>query len=160
MHIMTVKNIFLWFQDTPVSTFLQTSNHLVVEVIGVLHVLGLVLLLAALLLVNLRLLGVGLRSQSARQLASDVAPLLWTGLGLTLFSGTVLFLSAAMNYYANPAFLPKLFLLLLATIVQMTLYRKATATESPSPALARTTAITSLTLWLGVGLAGRAIGYV
>ena len=67
--------------------------------------------------------------------------------------------SAAL-YYPNPAFWLKFQLLALALIVQFTLYRKVTASEKPNRALAVITAVVSLALWFGVGIAGRAIGYV
>jgi hypothetical protein len=157
---MTLLNLFQWLQTTPLAAFLQTSHHLIVEVVGVLHVLGLILLLASLLLINLRLLGVGLQSISASQLAKSTSPLVWIGLGLTVISGAFLLLPNAVGYYFNPAFLPKLVLLILAVAVQATLYRKVTSMETPRPVLAKATALISLTLWFGVGLAGRAIGYI
>jgi hypothetical protein len=157
---MTTLDVFHWLQDSAAGTFLRTSNHLVVEFTEVFHVLGLVLMLASLLLVNLRLLGIGLTRQPITLVARSAAPMVWIGMGITLFSGTVLFLSAAMNYYGNPAFWPKLGLLVLAVLVQLTLYRSITGTDTPHPLAAKITALLSLTLWFGVGFAGRAIGYV
>jgi capsule polysaccharide export protein KpsE/RkpR len=47
-----------------------------------------------------------------------------------------------------------------AVVVQFTLYRKITATETPHRLLVIFTAFISLALWFGVGIAGRAIGFV
>jgi hypothetical protein len=45
-------------------------------------------------------------------------------------------------------------------IVQFTLYRKVTKATQPKPLFATGSALLSLSLWFGVGLFGRAIGYV
>jgi hypothetical protein len=157
---MTVVQILSWLQDSPPLLLLRGANHLVIEVTEVAHVLGLVSFLAALLLVNLRLLGFGLRRQSVGEVARAAAPLLWSGLGLTVATGTILFLSGPVRYYLNSAFQPKMALLALALIVQLVLYRRVVRTDGASAGVARSIGVTSLLLWFGVGLCGRAIGYV
>jgi hypothetical protein len=149
-----------WLQESYPIAQLRAANHLVIEVTEVLHVLGLITLLAALLLVNLRLLGIGLKRQPSLLVAASAAPLVWGGLSVTILTGTILFLSGPVRYYYNSAFLPKMGLLALALIVQFTLYRKVTKAEQPRPLLATGSALLSLSLWFSVGLFGRAIGYV
>lgn len=149
-----------WLQESPPILLLRGANHLVIEITEVAHVLGLVSFLAALLLVNLRLLGLGLRRQSVPDVAAAAAPLLWTGLGLTLSTGTILFLSGPVRYYLNSAFQPKMALLALALLVQVALYRRVVRLQAPSVVLGRVVGGASLLLWFGVGLCGRAIGYV
>ena len=117
---------------------LRNAPPVAVLLIQIAHVLGLILLLSSLLLVNLRLLGWGLRSLPLQQVVRATRKALWLGLGLTIGSGLLLF----------------------ALAVQATLYRRVTASHGPSPLLARSTAVVSLTLWFSVGLAGRAIGFV
>ncbi|WP_343732018.1 DUF6644 family protein [Duganella sp.] len=157
---MSVVNFLGWLQDSYPIAQLRAANHLVIEVTEVLHVLGLVTFLAALLLVNLRLLNIGLRRQSSPLVASAAAPLVWGGLTLTVLTGTILFLSGPVRYFCNSAFVPKMVLLALALLVQFTLYRKVTRTERPKPLFAGASAVLSLSLWFSVGLFGRAIGYV
>jgi hypothetical protein len=149
-----------WLQESPPILLLRGANHLVIEITEVAHVLGLVSFLAALLLVNLRLLGLGLRRQSVSDVAAAAASLLWTGLGLTLLTGTILFLSGPVRYYLNSAFQPKMALLALALLVQVALYRRVVRLQAPSATLGRLVGGASLLLWFGVGLCGRAIGYV
>ncbi len=157
---MDITSFLLWLQDSPPIAALRSANHLVIEVTGVVHVIGLVLLLTSLLLVNLRLLGVVFREQRAALLATAVAPLLWTGLALTLASGSLLFLSGPLRYVQNVAFIPKAVLLAGALLLQLGLYRYVVRAAEQYPTLARSTAVLSLTLWFGVGFFGRAIGYV
>lgn len=157
---MNRTELMHWLYQTPVVEFLRKSDHRVIEVVEIFHVLGLVLLLTGVLLINLRLLGAGLRRQSLPQVAQAAKPLIWTGLSLAILTGLTIFLSAVLNYNANSAFWPKMILLVLAVAVQFTLLKKVTATETPNPVLARGTAVLSLILWFSVGLMGRAIGFV
>jgi len=151
---------FQALQNSEIAVGIGQSNHLYGVVAQVFHITGMVLILASVLVVNLRLLGAGLVNQSVPQLVKATNPLIWIGLLFILFSGIFMFAPSAALYYPNPAFWLKFQLLALAIVVQFTLYRKITATKKPNRALAITTAIISLALWFGVGIAGRAIGYV
>jgi hypothetical protein len=147
-------------QATALGLALREASPPVILAIQIGHVLGLVLLLTTLLLVNLRLLGWGLARQPLRQLVDSTRWSLRLGLALAVGSGTLLYLSAPVSYIANPAFVPKMLLLLAALVLQASLYRFVTVREPVAPLLARTTAVLSLSLWFSVGLAGRAIGFV
>lgn len=124
------------------------------------HIAGLILLLTSILLVNLRLLGVGLIHFSAAQLAAYTRPFVLTGLAFLVLSGLFMLIPSAALYEPNPAFWFKMKLFIAALIIQYSLYRKVAAAENPRRWLAIITAIISLLLWFGVGLAGRAIGFV
>ena len=147
-------------QNTALGLALREAAPSTVLLIQIGHVLGLILLLTVLLLVNLRLLGLGLRRLPLRELVHATRWALRLGLVLAIGSGSLLFLSAPVSYVANPAFVPKIVLLCAALIVQATLYRRVTHGAPTGRLLARGTAVLSLTLWFGVGLAGRAIGFV
>jgi hypothetical protein len=137
-------------QHTALGAALRDAPQAAVLAIQVAHVLGLILLLTSLLVVNLRLLGWGLRSLPLERVVQATRRALWLGLALTMGSGSLLFLSAPVHYAGNAAFVPKMLLLLAALSVQAILYRR----------LNRAGAVLSLSLWFGVGLAGRAIGFV
>lgn len=124
------------------------------------HISGLVLLLTSILLVNLRLLGVGFTYFSAPQLARYTKPFVFIGLGFLVLSGVFMLAPSAALYEPNPAFWLKLKLFAVALVIQFTLYRAVTRTDNPKRWLATITAILSLLLWFSVGLAGRAIGFV
>lgn len=157
---MSTLAFFQAVQNSDIAVSIGQSNHLYGVVAQVFHITGMVLILASVLLVNLRLLGTGLVSQSVPQLVKATTPLIWIGLLSIIFSGLFMFAPSAALYHPNPALWLKFQLLIAALIVQFTLYRKITATEQPNRSLAILTAIISLTLWFGVGIAGRAIGYV
>ena len=147
-------------QNTALGLALRDAAPATVLLIQIAHVLGLILLLTVLLLVNLRLLGLGLRHLPLRELVHATRWGLRLGLVLAIGSGSLLFLSAPVSYIANPAFVPKIVLLAAALAVQATLYRRVTRGAPVGPLLARGTALLSLSLWFSVGLAGRAIGFV
>jgi hypothetical protein len=147
-------------QNTGLGQVLRQASPALILAIQIGHVLGLILLLSTLVLVNLRLLGLGLARQTLEQLVHSTRWSLRLGLVLAIGSGTLLYLSAPVSYIANPAFVPKMVLLAAALVVQASLYRTVTRRASVPPLFARGTAVLSLTLWFSVGLAGRAIGFV
>ena len=163
---MTIINLVQSLQDTFIGNAVRAAGDWLGAAVGIVHILGLVLLLTAILIVNLRLLGFGLLRQSVEQVAKTASPLFWIGLVFTVFSGSVLFISNAVQYYQNPAFLPKMTLLAFALVFQVTALRKVShadtsdTSEKSSLILAKSAALISLTLWLGTGFAGRAIGFV
>lgn len=157
---MNLVQFLGWLQESPPILLLRGANHLVIEITEVAHVMGLVAFLAALLLVDLRLLGLGLTRQAVAEVARAAAPLFRGGLALTLATGTILFLSGPVRYVENAAFPPKMAVLLAALLVQLLVVGRVARLPAPSSALARSAGAASLLLWFGVGLCGRAIGYV
>lgn len=147
-------------QNTALGQVLAHASPPLIVSIQMVHVLGLVLLLSTVLLINLRLLGLGLARQPLPPLLHATRWPLWLGLLLAVASGALLYLSAPVPYIGNPAFLPKLTLLLTAVALQLALLRAAARGDGAVPRLARGGAVLSLTLWLSVGMAGRAIGFV
>lgn len=157
---MTTHTIANTIQDSPVSTFLRSIDHDFIVVFEVLHVLGLLLLLSPLVVINLRLLGAGLKQQTVEQVFHAFYPFMFVGLVVAVFSGTSLFLTFPVMYYNNPMFLPKIGLLVLALALQLALVFTVTKETAPNPLFAKSAGLFSLTLWFGIGLAGRAIGFV
>ncbi len=145
-------------QNSAVGHLISESNHLVGAAFQVVHIVGIVLLLTAVLLVALRLLGLGLREQSLQEVEKLARPFLWLGLAATVISGSLFFISTAVIYATKEALQIKIVLLVLAVLLQFGLVRRLVA-HPASKAVARGAALASLTLWLGVGLAGRAIGF-
>src|SRR5216683_3050125 len=130
--------------------------------VEILHLLALGILGGTVLIVNLRLLGLRFREERVSELATEVRPWMAGSLIVMLVSGFFLFSSEAEKMYGNWAFRAKMTSLLLAIIFTFTFYRKVTLSEETqmSPVWNKVAALISLLLWTGVGLAGRAIGYV
>ena len=157
---MSTKDLFVSIQHSDVSLFIAHFDHLVGAVAQLVHITGLVFLLSSLVLVNLRLLNLGLVDQPVSKLVASTNKIFWIGLGLLFVSGLFIFFPAAIIYYINPFFWYKLILLVLAVIVQLTLIRWVTTTENIAPIKSKAVAILSLLLWFGVAASGRIIGYL
>ena len=157
---MSTQEIFQTIQNSDLAIALGQAHLLYGILAQLFHISGLVLLLTSILLVNLRLLGVGLTYFSAPELARYTKPFVFTGLVFLVLSGVFMLVPSAALYEPNPAFWIKLKLFAVALIIQFTLYRAVTTTKTPNRLLAIVTAIVSLSLWFAVGLAGRAIGFV
>jgi hypothetical protein len=145
-------------QSSAVGQLISGSNHLVGAAVQIVHIAGIVLLLTSVLLVALRLLGLGLREQSVAEVEELARPFLWWGLAATVISGSLFFISTAVIYAPKWAFQLKLVLLVLAVLLQFGLIRRL-VNHPASKAMTRGGAVASLVLWVSVGLAGRAIGF-
>ena len=150
---------FEWCEATAVGHAIRTSLWLF-PVIESVHLLALALLGGALLVVDLRLFGVGLRDQPARQLARDAQPWVIGALLVMISTGVPLFLSESIKCYHNPAFWVKISTLPVAILFTFTVrWKVATADEARIGSWSKLVALVSLSLWFGVAAAGRWIGF-
>jgi hypothetical protein len=125
------------------------------------HIMALGMLIGTLVIVDLRLLGFGMRRQSVPELARYLAP--WTLVGVVsmIITGVPLFMSEAVKLSRSSPFFYKMLFLSCAITLHFTLHRKATASRtSQSSGLGKLAAFLSLICWLGVALAGRAIAFL
>jgi hypothetical protein len=129
-------------------------------VIEVFHLLALALLGGILILVNLSLAGRRFGNTSTPELARDLRPWMFGSILVMLVSGFLLFSTEAVKMYGNWAFQLKMTLLLLALVFTLTVHHRVIMSQRAPLALRRLAAGVSLLLWLGVGLGGRALGYV
>jgi len=155
-------SLYAWFMalaHSPLGRVMQTSRwgFAVVEMV---HLLAMAVLGGSVLIVDLRLLGVILKGESARTLGRDLSRLLAASLLAMVLSGVALLSEEAGKCYFSPAFRWKMALLAAAIVFYFTLHRTALRrADKGTPALwPRIAAVVSLLLWLGVGVAGRAIG--
>ena len=130
--------------------------------VEIFHLIGLGVLGGTLLVLNLRLLGIGFKGEKTSDLSKDVRPWMIGSLVVMLVSGFLLFSTEAVKMYGNWAFRSKMIFLASAIIYTFTIYRRVVMSEENRVAhgLRVIVAILSLLLWSGVGLGGRAIGFV
>lgn len=130
--------------------------------VEIFHLLGLGILGGTLLVLNLRLMRLGFRSQPTADLERDFRPWMIGSLVVMLLSGFLLFSTEAVKMYGNWAFRWKMSFLAAAIVYTFTLYRKVVTLDETrvAPVWRVLIALLSITLWAGVGLGGRAIGYV
>ena len=131
-------------------------------VIETIHILALTIMFGAIVIIDLRMMGLGMRKQSVALLTKSLEPYMTIGLVIMLATGYMLFTSEAMKCFVNDGFKFKMEVLFPAIIFQYTLFRWVThKSEDKRPMLLGwVVALLSLTLWFGVGVGGRAIGFV
>ena len=149
---------FQWCNDTAIGAAIRNSRTLF-PIIESIHLLALTVLLGTIVVVDLRLLGQGLRLQKVPVVARSLAPLTLWSLLTMLVTGFMLFASEAMKSYASPPFRVKMVMLGIAVAFHWTVFRGAVNSESTGRLRSAATAVVSLTLWFGVAMAGRAIGF-
>lgn len=153
---MNLLPFFTWCNDLALSGAIRDSLWLF-PIIEVFHLIGLSVIGGAVLIVDLRLLGLGLTSVPAARLARAMAPWLGASLVLAIVSGVLLFLSEALKCYENPVFWLKMALLAFAIMFAYVVRPRWT---QPVPVAGGwLVALISLSLWTGVGMAGRGIGF-
>jgi uncharacterized protein DUF6644 len=152
-------HLFQWIENSGLGEAIRESKWLF-PVIESVHLLGLAVIGGAILVVDLRLMGFGLRRQSVRQIASDVQPWLIGSLVVMLISGGMLFTSEAVKCYYHGAFWMKMTSLFLAILFTFTIRRRVTKNpDGIGIVRSRVVAVVSLVLWSGVGIGGRWIGF-
>lgn len=130
-------------------------------VIESIHLLALAVIGGAVLVVDLRLLGLGLRRQTVAEVARDAQPVFVWALVVMFVTGSALFVSEAVKCYYSTPFWVKMTSLALAILFTFTIKRRVTLTENVTarPVLLKLVALVSLALWFGVGAGGRWIGF-
>jgi len=123
------------------------------------HFIGFAFLIGTIAIVDLRLLGLGMRRQPAGQLEMELAPWTYAGLAMMLITGPLMFSADALMYYANPSFRIKMVCLAAAIVYNFTLHRMVARSNEPG-AVGMLAACVSLALWTSVLAAGRMIAFV
>jgi hypothetical protein len=151
---------FQWCETTGLGKAVRESSWAFAGVESV-HLLALALIGGAVLIVDMRLLGLGLRRHPVADIARDAHPWLVFSLIVMLITGIGLFLSESEKCYYSYPFWLKNFSLTLATLFTFTVRRKVTMAGEGrvSPVRMKLVALVSLTLWFGVGAGGRWIGF-
>jgi len=157
---MDLLPFFQWCYQTDIGAAVRSSLWLF-PVLEAFHLLGFGLTAGAVLVVNLRLLGVGLSGQPVARLAASAEPWLILGITMMIVSGVPLFLSESIKCLYSFAFWVKMICFVLVLIFTFTFYRYVTQTKSAADrtSVARSAALISLILWAGVAWGGRWIGF-
>ncbi|HEY4941823.1 MAG TPA: DUF6644 family protein [Rhizomicrobium sp.] len=122
------------------------------------HLLALALLGGAILLLDLRLLGLGLTLQATSAVERGARPWLIAALTTMIVSGVLIGISEALKLYDKQAFWVKMAALLAALIFTFAI-KLPLARRDVTGLAAKALAVVSLGLWLTVALAGRWIGF-
>ena len=123
--------------------------------------MGLTVIGGAVLLVDLRLLGLGLRRQPVAELARDAERWLLGGLLVMVSTGILLFMCFATKYYYLTFFWVKMVALFLVVVFTLSVRRRVTMADETrmNPVWSKVVALVSLALWTTVAIGGRWIGF-
>ena len=157
---MDLYPVFEWCESTAVGQVVRDSLWLF-PVIEAIHLLALALMGGTILVVDLRLLGFGLRNQRVADLADSAQPWLVGALLTMIGTGVPMFLSEAIKCYYSPPFWYKMSFLAVATLYTFTVRKRVLAADPAKlgPIWGRLAAVTSLGLWFCVGFSGRWIAF-
>ena len=126
------------------------------------HLVGLMILLTTVVALDLRLTGLGLSDYGLSRLARQLKPWTLGAIVLVMSSGLLIFLATPGKYLDSRPFRLKMALLCGALLFHFGVLRRFTAADSVarSSLVNVSVACLSLTLWFGVGWAGRAIAFI
>jgi hypothetical protein len=151
-------SFFTWCEQSGIGEAIRASLWLF-PAIEAIHLLALAVIGGAVLVLNLRLLGLGLSHQPLPQLWRDTRPWLLGSLVTMLATGMLLFTSEAVKLYYHEAFWVKMTSLLLSMLFTFTVVRRVALADRKSSMGNRATGLISLVLWSLVGIGGRWIGF-
>jgi hypothetical protein len=161
---MDFHSLFQWLEASAGSVYIREST-IVYPIIETTHVLTLCLFLGLIALLDLRLLGVGLRGVPVSQVAGRLLPWALFGFALMAISGALLFYSGPVKAAGNIFFRIKMVMIALTGVNMMlfhlTIYKRVAVWDSDAspPARARLAGLVSLVLWCGVVICGRLQAY-
>jgi hypothetical protein len=124
------------------------------------HIGGFAVAIGSIVLVDFRMLNLGLRKETAARLLRYTEPWTLVALVFILFSGAALFLSQTFVYIPNWVFKTKMVVLVLAIIYNFTIHRKVASSENASPGVSKLVAAVSLVLWVSIVYGGIFIAFV
>jgi hypothetical protein len=157
---MTLLDFCRWIQNSSPLVAMRSSPWLF-PMIATVHLFGLAMIGGSVLVVDLRLLGFGLRRQPVSRLARDAEPWLVRGLLLSVPTGVLLFMCFATKYYYLTFFWVKMASLIVVLLFTFSVRRRVTMSdETPMrPVWNKAVAVVSLALWTTVAIGGRLIGF-
>jgi len=143
-----------WSEATPLGKMIRNSEY-AFPMIEFVHLAALAVIGGAVLIVDMRLLGFGLKKTSVAVLAKDAQPYVTGSLIVMLLTGIALYSSEATKCYASAAFWIKMASLLLAMIFTYTIKKRVAAGDHEN----KLVGALSIVLWFGVAWGGRWIGF-
>jgi uncharacterized membrane protein len=164
MHAPAGPALLVWLESTAFAAAMRQWLWLY-PIVEIVHIAGIALAVGSIAMLDLRVLGCS-RALPVRALARHLLPWTWAGFALVAASGAMMFSAHATEFWSNPAFAVKLTLIGLAGVNALWFhvgpYRAAYRwdTETPAPTSAKTAAVLSLALWIGVIGCGRLLAYL
>lgn len=162
--LMSLRSGFEWVDALPSSVAIRESQYLYSAILTS-HVVGMCLFAGLIIMMDLRLLGIGNLRTPLSEVQKRLFPGQVVGMALSSITGLVLVYGQPMRFWGNIFFWIKAVMMVLAGVNALafhwTTYRSVDAWDSAAgpPFGARLAGALSLVLWTGVVLSGRLIAY-
>ncbi len=151
-----------WLSNTPVSMVIQ-NLFWVIPTVQTVHILAIATVMASVVMLDFRLLGVTGRSQSIPEVAHRFLPWVWGAVAVLLASGSLLIIGEPGRELLSEVFWAKMTLLACAlTLTGIFQYalRNGGSFWERRRIVTRVAAVVSLLLWCSILAAGRWIAYM
>ena len=142
-----------WLEETPWGATIRASSWMFPATLWI-HFVGLCIWFGTTLTVDLRLMGVGPRRQSAVELSNSLFAWNWIGFGVAFLGGFLLLSAEATTYVANIGFWLKLGVATPLALIWHVVVQKNTrawsSAERSAPDAARWAGAIEFALWIAV----------
>ncbi|MDB5001163.1 MAG: hypothetical protein JWR76_2240 [Mucilaginibacter sp.] len=157
-----ISQFLSWLENSSWAVSIRQSLWLY-PALEIVHIVGIVILVGAALMFDLRLLGFS-RNLPIVLLARHLLPWSRRGLCLIFPSGILLFITNAETLGADPTFQLKMILLIMAALNVLVfhrfIFRSHSYLEVPiDPPLIKVSAIISIIIWVAIIACGRLLAY-
>lgn len=161
---MSIAELSHQIQSIGFLTYIRESGYTYPMILAT-HLTAICVFGGLILMTDLRILGLAMREISVTDVVGQLRRWKQVGFVIMVTAGLLLATSEMDKYYANPYFLTKICLLILvgvhALVFHSSVYGNTEALDrAPQmPQVAKTAAILSLVLWIGIASCGRWIAY-
>jgi hypothetical protein len=161
---MDVDSILQATYDWPISEAIRV-DYFWFPFFESIHVIAITMVVGSIFIVDLRLMGLTSHKKPVTELAKEVLPWTWGLFALGVFTGTMMFISKAPNYYADDYFRYKMLFILLAglnmAVFHLLTFKSVTHWDRDVPTLlgAKLAGGLSMFCWIVVVFCGRWIGF-
>jgi hypothetical protein len=162
--LTSIKAFLDLLQEWPSSIAVRESIYGYTALLS-LHVLSMCLFFGLVLMMDLRLMGVGNMRTPFSQLQRRLFPWQMLGMVVSAVTGVILIYGQPSRFYSNIFFYVKMMMMLVAAINALAFHQAAYHTVhrwdagGAPPASAKLSGVLSIALWAGVVVAGRLIAY-
>jgi hypothetical protein len=151
--------LFDWYGHTAIARTMSDSATLIATA-QIVHLIGMALLIATIMMVDLTLLGFGFKRHPVARISRELSPWTWLGLAIMFATGPLNLASETQRDYDSSFFWIKMGLIAIAVAFHFTVHRSVTLAQPPvSASRAKLVACVSLTLWFSIAVAAKFIGF-
>ena len=160
-----MKPFALWLSTTFPSVYIQEHNAWVIPLIQSIHIVGIAMVMGSVLLIDLRILGLGGKDLTLRQTTERFGPWLTSSLWLLLVTGILMVVGEPVRELVTFSFWLKMALVAIGTVAAL-VFQGALRRHDQQwgdmlahRASVKTAAIVTFLIWLFIIVLGRLIAY-